>query len=72
MLRPANCRRTNAELYPLTTALHESVASTFMTELRDEHVAFRRTRPQIHSEIVDSADLLGCVRRNELITPAGK
>jgi hypothetical protein len=72
MRRPANCRRTNAELYPVTTAPHESIASTSMTGLRDEPVAFLRTRPQIRSEIVDSADLLGFVRRNELITPADK
>ena len=25
MLRPANCRQTNAELYSLTTATHESI-----------------------------------------------
>jgi hypothetical protein len=30
MLRPANCRRTNAKLYPVTTAPHESIASTSM------------------------------------------
>lgn len=30
MLRPASCRRTNAELYPLTSTAHESTCFAFL------------------------------------------